>query len=256
MSSNTSSTSRSVEAVVEGGRKVTQKEEIAEVLLKELSGNAKDTDGTSKRPEVWKGTCCPLRVSEASEANRYISWEEIRKATGCSGDSKATGDNGILNEVYEAVVIDWVCKTRLGKSIAWLFGEALESGRTPQMEGDRCSAHPQKKGDARKVDNYRGIALIDTLGKAFSKILAERVSEVAHELLVKEQCGVRKSEESVAHAAALTEMIQRRKLKNEETYLGFIDIGKGYDTVPHEALLEKLCGYGQGTYARVYQRTI
>ena len=40
-----------------------------------------------------------------------------------------------------------------------------------------------KKGDITKCDNWRGISLLDTMGKLFGKVLRRRHQELADELL-------------------------------------------------------------------------
>ena len=52
-----------------------------------------------------------------------------------------------------------------------------------------------KKGDINKVENYRGITLLSTLGKLFSRILNNRLTDWAEEyhIYVEAQAGFRKN---------------------------------------------------------------
>ena len=49
-----------------------------------------------------------------------------------------------------------------------------------------------KKGDLGKCDNWRGIALLDTVGKVAARIIQERPQALAEEELPESQCGFRK----------------------------------------------------------------
>ena len=46
-----------------------------------------------------------------------------------------------------------------------------------------------KKGGFTKCDNWRGISLLDIMGKLFGKALQKRLQELAEKLLSDSQCG-------------------------------------------------------------------
>lgn len=110
-----------------------------------------------------------------------------------------------------------------------------------------------KKGDFSKCDNYRGISLISTLCKLITKVVANRISTISesNSLLHKSQAGFRRLEECVSQATSLYEILRRRQLRNEKTYVLFLDFSKAYDRVPHGALLYKL--EAMGFHGRVLQ---
>ena len=49
-----------------------------------------------------------------------------------------------------------------------------------------------KMGDLQKCDNWRGIALLDVVGKVMARILQARLQDLAEEVLPEAQCGFRK----------------------------------------------------------------
>ncbi len=60
-----------------------------------------------------------------------------------------------------------------------LFNRILSIGYFPTewSEGHIIPLH--KKGSLNEVDNYRGITLLSTLGKLFTRVLNNRLSELA-----------------------------------------------------------------------------
>ncbi|PVU92339.1 hypothetical protein BB561_003888 [Smittium simulii] len=74
------------------------------------------------------------------------------------------------------------------------------------------------------------------------KLMAIKVNtiDIKYTILCKEQAGFKIKEECVAQATTLYEIIKRRKLEKLETYIGFIDLEKAYDRVPHDQLFHKL----------------
>lgn len=96
-----------------------------------------------------------------------------------------------------------------------------------------------KKGD---IKNYKGIAIINTGGKIFLKILNTRLVDSLEEndLISRFQCGFRRNEEGVSHVATLLEIVKRRELKKLNTFLCFIDFEKAYDNVVHDLLFKKM----------------
>ena len=49
-----------------------------------------------------------------------------------------------------------------------------------------------KKGNLQVCDNWRGISLLDVVGKLFTRVIQERLQDVVEEILPESQCGFRK----------------------------------------------------------------
>ncbi|OIR55915.1 MAG: uncharacterized protein A8A55_3339, partial [Amphiamblys sp. WSBS2006] len=98
-----------------------------------------------------------------------------------------------------------------------------------------------KKGDATRPENYRGISLIAGSMKVLNKLLARRISDALerHGRLREEQAGFRGGEECLGHCVELEEARAQRKRTGQETWRGFVDFKKAFDTVPQEAVLAK-----------------
>ncbi len=75
-----------------------------------------------------------------------------------------------------------------------LFNTTFNNGYFPASwsEGHIIPLH--KKGNLNEVDNYRGITLLSTLGKLFTRILNNRLSSWAenYNIYIEAQAGFRK----------------------------------------------------------------
>ena len=86
-----------------------------------------------------------------------------------------------------------------------------------KMDG-RFNALLHKKGDINQVENYRGITLLRTLGKLFSRILNNRLTDWAEEyhIYVEAQPGLRKNMGTIDNIFVLHSVINHmlKKIRN------------------------------------------
>ena len=103
-----------------------------------------------------------------------------------------------------------------------------------------------KKGDAEDPGNYRGITLLNVVGKLFCKILNNRlVSRLEAERALHEgQAGFREKRSCVDITFTLNEIVQGRMREGKHTYAFFLDVQKAFDTVWHDGLWFKLWELG------------
>ena len=97
-----------------------------------------------------------------------------------------------------------------------------------------------KKGDPRHCDNWRGISLLDMVGR----IMKERLEVIAGKVLPESQCGSRKERGCVDMIFVARQLVEKAREHNQSLYMLFVDLRKAYDFVPRQALwkvLEK-CG--------------
>ena len=83
-----------------------------------------------------------------------------------------------------------------------------------------------KKGDAEDPGNYRGITLLNVVGKLFCKILNNRlVSRLeAERALYEGQAGFREKRSCVDNIFTLNEIVQGRMRGGKHTYAFFLDV--------------------------------
>ena len=101
-----------------------------------------------------------------------------------------------------------------------------------------------KRGNGTDPDNYRGISLLNIVGKVFAAILNKRLYTWAEkeDKISKEQAGFQKHYSTTDHIFTLTSIIKRElySRKRSKVYAAFIDNEKAFDTVDRDKVWETL----------------
>ncbi|KAF2356496.1 Reverse transcriptase domain [Trinorchestia longiramus] len=94
----------------------------------------------------------------------------------------------------------------------------------------------------KELENYRPIALADTVSKIFCEILNERMKHVVEEQRVmgEEQNDFSRDRRGEDNLFVVSEIIERKIKENKKVYLAFLDIEKAYDRVDRRTLLDVL----------------
>ena len=85
-----------------------------------------------------------------------------------------------------------------------------------------------KKGDTNEPSNYRGITLLSTLGKLFTRILNTRLNDWAenYNIYIEAQAGFRQNMSTTDNVFILNSLISHVLNKNEKLYCAFVDFTK------------------------------
>ena len=103
--------------------------------------------------------------------------EELESALGALKSGKCGGKNGLVPELVKRV------GTVYQEYVLELFEEVWVSGVVPKAWVDAVIVAIPKKGDTKECDNWRGISLLDVVGKVFACILQQRLQKVADDEL-------------------------------------------------------------------------
>ncbi|OMJ15842.1 Transposon TX1 protein, partial [Smittium culicis] len=226
---------------------ITETAEKLKIWTKHFGDLAKDISGNSRSPSKWQDM-----ISDDSdyfiECDDSVNWYEIIQALKDTPNNKAPGADGVPSEVWKLVMNEKSPTSNLAILIKKIVNMMYDSGYIPKSMTTSVVVPVPKKGDMRDPDNYRGISLIPTIIKLLAKIVAAKLAaiDIKYKLIVKEQAGFRDFEECVAQATTLYEIVKRRKVKNLQTWICYIDYSKAYDRVPHMALIHKLRSLGIG----------
>ena len=101
-----------------------------------------------------------------------------------------------------------------------------------------------KKGDLRRCDNWRGISLLDVVGKVMTRIVKERLEQITYRILPESQCGFRKGHGCVDMIFVTRQLVEKTREHNDTLYMLFVDLKKAYDSVARGALwkITEKCG--------------
>lgn len=153
---------------------------------------------------------------------------------------KSPGYDGMPNELYRLLLREELLPIRNG--FRGLVNRWLRERSVP-AELKRGIVTPiHKTGPKDEVQNYRGITLMPCAFKILMTIFARRLYKKLESryFFVPEQHGFREQLDCVSMALNVVEIIQRRQSHKLPTFVCFIDLKKAYDSVPREALFEKL----------------
>ena len=166
------------------------------------------------------------------------SEEELFEALSKMKMRKAGGKSGILPELMIHG------GPELWGRILKLMEQVWEDGEVVSAWRDAVIVPIPKKDDLRCCDNWRGISLLDVVGKIMARILKERLEVVADRILPEFQCGFRKGRGCIDMIFVARQLIEKVREHNEALYILFVDLKKAYDSIPRQSLWKALekCG--------------
>ncbi len=156
--------------------------------------------------------------------------EDLARAIGHLANNKAAGQSGILPEMVRHA------GTAFSSELLALIRRAWAEGCVPQEWCDAELVPIPKKGDLSRCDNWRGIALLDVVGKVVGRIIQTRMQEFAEGEVADSQCGFRKGRSCTDHIFSISQVVEKCFEHRTSAYLVFIDLRKAYDSVSRPAL--------------------
>ena len=175
-----------------------------------------------------------------TELNVEISADEIKNAIRALQPGKSSGEDLLLNEFYIHG------HETLSPYLHKLFNFIFDKGIFPSMWSDGLLMPLHKKGSKASPDNYRGITLLSTLGKLFTRILNARYNKwaEAYGIYVEAQYGFRSGRGTVDCLFILHSAITSFINDNKALYTFFVDFSKAFDRVVYENLWFKMLKLG------------
>ena len=174
------------------------------------------------------------------ELNVIITVEEIRRSIYQLKNGRSGGPDKFLNEFFihgSSVLLPYLYS---------LFNKILNLGYFPESWSEGYIIPLHKKGKLDDVNNFRGITLLSVLGKLFSRILNNRLTEWAEEyyVYIEAQAGFRKCMGTIDNIFVLHGLINHTLNKNENLFCAFVDFTKAFDYVVRDILWYKLIKMG------------
>ena len=183
-----------------------------------------------------------------AEMDKEISESEILDAIKSMKKAKAPGPDGIPVDFFQHASIIFV------KFLHPLFNRVFTSGKYPESWTKAVIFPLHKKGNPRRVDNYRGISLLNIISKLYSIIINNRLNHFCEEndSIPEAQAGFRKGYSTTDNIFSLQAMVQKYLTKHGgRFYTLFVDFSKAYDCVQRMKLLYLLLQ--KGVHGKMFQ---
>jgi len=170
-----------------------------------------------------------------------ITAQDISKSIRKLKNNKAHGLDQISNEFLKSA------ENTLLPVLLLLFNRVLDTGTIPEnwTMGVIIPIY-KEKGDQKSPDNYRGITLLSCMGKLFTSIINDRLTQFLEDnhLLHLNQAGFRKNHGVCDHIFSLKSIVDIFLSTKRKLYCAFIDYQKAFDTIWRKALWHKLITIG------------
>ena len=168
--------------------------------------------------------------------NNTLDVDEVKNAIRELKTGKAAGHDLIINELYINA------SEVLAPVLTCLFNNVFQNGYFPSIWTNGIIVPLLKKGSLNNVDNYRGITLLSTLGKLFTRVLNNRLMFWAdsHSILMDAQAGFRKGRSTVDNTFILHNIVNVCLNQNQRLYCSFIDFRKAFDYGNRDCLWYKM----------------
>ena len=174
----------------------------------------------------------------AVELSAMPTLNDLRGAIKAMSNSKSPGMDGLPAEIFKILDDDMLLKLYEVVELCWTE-EAV-----PQDFNDSLFVQLYKnKGSRNDCNNYRGISLLNVVGKIFARLLLPRLQLLGERIYPETQCGFRPDRSTVDMIFSLRQVQEKCREKGIPLYCAFIDLAKAFDKVSRRGLfliLEKL----------------
>ena len=192
------------------------------------------------------------RVSERANLilNANITIDELFCALCKMANGKSPGDDGFTKAFY---IKFWPL---LGEDYLSVLHEVQETGALPTTQCNALITLLYKEGDRSNLANWRPISLLNLDYKMLTKVLANRLKGVLHEIIHPDQtCGI--PGRTIHNNNVFTrDLLQYADENRLEAFLVSIDQEKAFDRVDHEFLFRTLRHFGFGETFVAWVKTI
>ena len=129
-------------------------------------------------------------------------------------------------------------------TLAHLFNASLTSGIFPNIWKESLIIPLHKNGSKSNVNNYRGIAKLSAIPKAFEHIVTDSITPQVTPIISDTQHGFTKGRSTVTNLLEFTSFVTDGFAAGKQTDVVFTDFTKVFDRLHHPLLLIKLDNTG------------
>jgi len=135
-------------------------------------------------------------------------------------------------------------KETVAEQLAELFNMIWQDLEVPEDWKKGVIIKLPKKGSLKDCNNWRGITLLSTPGKVFSRVLLNRLQDAVDCTLWDEQAGFRKGRSCTEQIFTLRNITKQSLEHQQDLIINFIDFKKAFDSVHRPSLRKILTYYG------------
>jgi len=169
------------------------------------------------------------------ELDSEPTMEELSKAIDALACGKAPGEDSIPPEIIKCG------KPALLGPLHELLCLCWREGKVPQdMRDAKIITLYKNKGDRSDCNNYRGISLLNIVGKVFARVVLARLQVLAERIYPESQCGFRAERSTVDMIFSVRQLQEKCREQQMPLYIAFIDLTKAFDHVSRKGLFQLL----------------
>jgi len=172
-----------------------------------------------------------LENNSTDYLHAFIILDELEKVL---KNGKTPGQGNINSELYKYAPHEF--KLRLLKFLNNIYRDNC----IPNEWRNAVIIPIFKKGDRRERQNYRGISILNTCYKIYSRILNMKLQNCSEVFMTETQNGIRKGRPCTDPTFCLKLLIEKMREFNLETHLLFIDYEKAFDNIQRQILFNIL----------------
>ena len=94
----------------------------------------------------------------------------------------------------------------------------------------------KNKGDRSDCNNHRGMSLLSIVGKAFPRVVLNRLQLLADRVYSESQCGFRVKRSTIEMVFSFRELQEKCREQSRLMFLAFTDLTKAFDLVSRPGL--------------------
>jgi hypothetical protein len=201
--------------------------QIAEHFYKQLY--------SSKIPEAsHQSQPRPSIPRVGSEEIPEITIPELQHALNSMKNKKAPGPDEIVIEAIKHG------GENLQTALTVLLNRCLDEQTIPDDWNNAVITLIHKKGDQKRLENYRPISLLSHLYKLFTRVISNRLTNKLDSYHPVEQAGFRQGYSTNDHLQTIKMVIQKHNEYKMPLVLAFIDYEKAFDSVEIWAVMRGL----------------
>ncbi|KAL4142816.1 hypothetical protein QTP88_005213 [Uroleucon formosanum] len=178
------------------------------------------------------------RFQKAEPLVKEISMEEVKAAIRSLKNCKAPGSDSIPSELIKYGGDD------IYNFIYRICLRVWQEEKIPENWNEAIIIPLHKKGDKTECNNYRGISLLNSVYKIFSKVLLNRLIPYAEECLGEYQSGFRKGRSTIEQLSVIAQIIEKKYEFRQNMWQMFVDFRKAYDSIHRNSLYNIMEEFG------------